>query len=131
VREAAYAVPKVDRSAFGVLAKESLEHRPERARDIYKTNAARVVASRVQQLTPEQLDAGITLSAARPDVVNTALAPDYKAWGHERKGEAPATGNYDSDLMDQQGGLERYRQRFEGERAARREKPADDEGLPF
>jgi hypothetical protein len=129
-REAAYTVPKVDRSAFGVLAKESLEHPPERARDIYKTNAARIVASRAQQVTPEQLDAGITLAAARPDVVNTALAPDYKSWGHGREDEAPATGTYDSDLMDQQGGLERYRQRFEGKRDAR-ERSQGDLDLPF
>jgi hypothetical protein len=127
---AADALPDIDRSGFGVLARESLEQRPESAGDIYRSNAARVVANRAQQLTPEQLEAGITLSAARPEVVSAALAPDCRSWGHGHE-DSPDTGGYHPDLMDRHGGLERFRQEFEGRRADARDKPADDEGLPF
>lgn len=130
VRGAADVLPDVDRSGFGVLAQQSLEQRPESAGDIYTSNAARVVASRAQQLTPEQLEAGITLSAARPEVVNAALSPDYRAWGHGY--EQPASRNpYDPRLMDQHGGLEQFRHEVEGERPGPRDRPGGDEGLPF
>jgi hypothetical protein len=130
VRQAADALPDVDRSGFGMLAKESLEQRAEFAPDIFRSNAARVVASRAQQLTPQQREAGITLAAARPEVVSTALAPDYRTWGHGYE-EPSARSPYDPRLMDQQGGLERFREEFEGKRTGDRENRADDEGLPF
>jgi len=130
VTKAAGALPDIDRSGFGVLAKESLEQSPEAAGGIYRSNASRVVANRAKQLTPEQLEAGITLAAARPEVVNAALASNYRPWGHGYN-EPASRSPYHPDLMDQHGGLERFREEFEGKRAARREKPADDEGLPF
>ena len=130
VRDAAQALPAIDRSGFGVLAKESLEQGPESAGGVYRSSATRVTASRARQLTPEQLEAGITLSAARPEVVDAALAPDYRAWGHGS--EEPATrGPYDPRLMDQQGGPEQFRRESEGKQTGARERPAGDEGLPF
>ncbi len=33
--------------------------------------------------------------------------------------------------MDQRGGLEQFRQQAEGKQRGARERPADDEGLPF
>jgi hypothetical protein len=128
--EAADALPDIDRSGFGVLAKESLEQRPKSAGDIYRANASRVVANRAQQLTSEQREAGITLAAARPEVVSAALASDYRAWGHGYD-EPPPRSPYDEDLFDRQGGLERFREKFEGKRAGAQGKPPDDEGLPF
>jgi hypothetical protein len=130
VRDAADVLPDVDRSGFGVLAQKSLEQRPESAGEIYRGNAARVVASRAQQLTPKQLEAGITLSAARPEVVNAALSPDYRAWGHGYE-EPASRGPYDPRLMEQHGGLEQFRREVEGERPRTRERPGGDEGLPF
>ncbi|MCA1680794.1 MAG: hypothetical protein LC777_18525, partial [Actinobacteria bacterium] len=99
VREAAHALPDIDRSGFGVLAKESLEQRPESAGGVYRSSATRVIASRAQQLSPQQLEAGITLSSARPEVVDAALAPDYRAWGHGYE-ERGSRGPYDPKLMD-------------------------------
>jgi hypothetical protein len=128
--EAADALPDIDRSGFGVLAKESLEQRPESAGDIYRANAARVVANRAQQLTSEQREAGITLAAARPEVVSAALAPDYRAWGHGYEEPSPRS-PYDEDLFDRQGGLEQFREKFECKPARAQDRPPDDEGLPF
>ena len=130
VQDAAHTLPEIDRSGFGVLARESLEQPPEAAAGVYRISATRVIASRAQQLTPEQLQAGITLSAARPEVVNAALAPDYRAWGHGSD-RPEARGPYDPRLMDQQGGLEQFRGESEGKRTAKPERPAGDEGLPF
>ncbi|MGI8944768.1 MAG: hypothetical protein ACR2GL_00830 [Thermoleophilaceae bacterium] len=130
VRDVAHDLPDIDRSGFGVLAKESLAQRPESARGLYENTATRVIASRAQQLTPEQLRAGITLSAARPEVVNEALAPDYRAWGHGHE-EPDTRGPYDPKLMDQRGGLEQAR---EGPVSERPEVPDGRGGegeLPF
>jgi hypothetical protein len=130
VRQAADALPDVDRSGFGMLARESLDQRAESAPDIFRSNAARVVASRAHQLTAQQREAGITLAAARPEVVSAALARDYRAWGHGYD-DPSARSPYDARLMDQHGGLERFREEFQGKRTRDREKRPDDEGLPF
>jgi hypothetical protein len=130
VRRAADALPEVDRSGFGMLAKESLEQPAGSARDIFSSNATRVVANRAGQLTAGQREAGITLAAARPEVVNEALSPDYRAWGHGYEGPAGPS-SYDTRLMDQHGGLERFREDFGAKRAGSRDRPADDEELPF
>jgi hypothetical protein len=130
VAQAADALPQVDRSAFGMLARESLEQRAESSAEIFRANATRVVASRADQLDSRQREAGITLAAARPEVVNAALAPDYRAWGHGDD-ERSAESAYDTRLMDRQGGLERFRQETEGGQGGARKGHPDDEGLPF
>jgi hypothetical protein len=79
-------------------------------------------------LDRREREAAITIASAHPEVVQQAFAPDYRSFGRE---DERATRGYHPDLMDQHGGLERFREEFEGTRAARQEKPSDDEGLPF
>jgi hypothetical protein len=131
VLQAADRLPSIDRSGFGVLAKESLEQHSESAGEIYTSNATRVIAGRALQHSQDQREAGVTLAAARPEVVSAAFAPDYKAWGHGHE-QTSASGPYDPRLMDQGGGLEQFRQDIGTERAAHgRPRREEDEGLPF
>jgi hypothetical protein len=128
VQRAGKVLGSADRSAFGLAARTAQKDTPEDSRQHFELAGARQIAA-APHLTPDAREAALTIASAKPEVVQQAFAPDYRSFGW---GEKPATSHpHDPDLFDRQGGLERFRERFEGEPARAQDRPADAEGLPF
>jgi hypothetical protein len=127
VRHAGDMLTSSDRAAFAAAAEAAQQEGPDRAQRHFERTASVQIAG-APALDRSERDAAITIASAHPDVVRQAFAPDYQSFG--RESDSPTSG-YDPRLMDQHGGLEQFRQEFEGKQAGSRERPPDDEGLPF
>jgi hypothetical protein len=127
VQKAGRVLGAADRSAFGLAARTAQKDTPQESRQHFELASARQIAA-AAHLAPDAREAALTVASARPEVVQEAFAPDYRSFGWSDM--QPASHAHDPDLFDRQGGLERFREKFEGRRGSSR-RSEGDEGLPF
>jgi hypothetical protein len=127
VQKAGQVLGSADRSAFGLAARTAQKDTPQESRQHFELASARQIAA-TPHLAPDAREAALTIASARPEVVQQAFASDYRSfgWGDMQ----PASHPHDPDLFDRQGGVERFREKFEGKRGSSRGSKGD-EGLPF
>jgi hypothetical protein len=123
VRRAGDILTTADRSAFAAAAEVSQQGEPDRAQRHFERTASVQIAA-APALDRSEREAAITIASAHPEVVQQAFAPLARE-------NDPAASGYDRDLFDRHGGLERFREKFEGKPARAQDRPPDDEGLPF
>jgi hypothetical protein len=126
VREAGEVLTVADRSAFAAAAEVSQREGPDRAQRHFERTASVQIAG-APALDSGEREAAITIASAKPEVVRQAFERDYRSLVQDD----PTRHGYDRDLFDRQGGLERFREKSEGERGAPQSRPPHDEGLPF
>ena len=127
VRRAGEVLTAADRSGFAVAAEAAQQGDVAQAQRHFERTASTQIAG-APAVDSHEREAATTIASASPQVVQTAFAEDYRSFG--REAEAP-TRRYDPRLMDQHGGLDRFREEAQAKEREAGKRPGGDEGLPF